>query len=121
MISQEKAGEMADNWLQAWNSRDIDQIMAHYADGIEFISPFIKALLSKHDCKIKGKPALKAYFLQGLAKYPSLNFQIINVLPGVGSFTLIYKSVNNLLAAEVMEVDTNGKVVRVLAHYSEHD
>lgn len=117
MITQKQADEMAESWLQAWNSHDIKQIMAHYADTIEFTSPFVKALLNKPDGKINGKSALEAYFLQGLVKYPELSFQLLHALPGIASFTLVYKSVNDLLAAEVMEINAEGKVIRVQAHY----
>lgn len=117
MISEKQGHEMADSWLRAWNSHDIEQIMAHYADTIEFTSPFVTALLNKPDGKIKGKSVLEAYFLQGLAKYPELNFKLLHVLPGVASLTLVYISVHDLVAAEVMEVNAEGKVINVLAHY----
>lgn len=117
MISEKQGHEMADSWLRAWNSHDIKQIMAHYADTIEFTSPFVTALLNKPDGKIKGKSVLEAYFLQGLAKYPELNFKLLHVLPGVASLTLVYISVHDLVAAEVMEVNAEGKVINVLAHY----
>jgi predicted solute-binding protein len=48
-----------------------------------------------------------------------LNFELLQVLPGMTSITLLYKSVNNLLAAEVMEINSEGKIYSVLAHYSE--
>lgn len=118
MISQPQADEMAASWLSAWNSHDIDKIMAHYAEDIEFYSPFVKVLLNRPDGKIGGKPELEAYFLQALAKYPALKFQLLYVLPGVASFTLVYKSVNQLLAAETMEIDAVGRVFRVMAHYT---
>jgi hypothetical protein len=37
---------------------------------------------------------------------------------GVRSFTVYYQIVNNLMAAEVMEVNDHDKIVRVLAHYA---
>lgn len=117
MITQAHADQLAASWLHAWNKHDIKRIMAHYADGIEFSSPFVKVLLNQSDGKINGKPALESYFLRGLAKYPALKFQLLHVLPGMASFVLIYNSVNNLLAAEMMEIDADGLVSRVLAHY----
>jgi hypothetical protein len=119
MLNQQSADEIANHWINAWNSRDIMQIMAHYADNIEFTSPFINTLTLCTEGKIYGKPALQAYFLKGLANFPELNFELLQALPGMTSVTLLYKSINNLLAAEVMEIDSEGKIYSVLAHYSE--
>jgi len=117
MLTQPQADKLADAWLQAWNSRDLARIMEHYADAIEFRSPFIVKLMDIADGSLHGKPALAAYFAQGLAKFPELHFTLLQVLPGVGSVTLLYRSVNDLLAAEVMEIDAAGKICRVMAHY----
>lgn len=92
--------------------------MAHYAENIEFISPFVVKLLNLPEGKIQGKMALRNYFGKGLEKYPDLEFKLIRVFPGIRSFTIFYKSVNNLLAAEVMELDSEGRAIRVLAHYT---
>ena len=93
--------------------------MTHYAENIEFYSPFIITLTNSSEGRIYGKSALQAYFLKGLANYPDLNFELLQVLPGITSITLLYKSINNLLAAEVMEIDSEGRINKVLAHYSE--
>ncbi len=119
MLNQQRADEIAYHWINAWNSRDIMQIMAHYAENIEFSSPLISSLTNCSEGKIIGKPALQTYFLKGLANFPELNFELLQALPGMTSVTLLYKSINNLLAAEVMEINSEGKIYSVLAHYSE--
>ena len=121
MLNQQSADEIAIHWINAWNSRDIMQIMAHYADNIEFTSPFIRTLTDCSEGKIYGKSNLQAYFLKGLAKFPELHFELFQALPELTSVTLLYTSINNLLAAEVMEIDSEGKIYNVLAHYSETD
>ncbi len=117
MFTQQQADTLAAAWLQAWNNRNLTQIMAHYADEIEFRSPFVVSLLQRPDGRLLGKPAVEAYFAQGLAKFPELHFTLLQVLPGVDSVTLLYRSVNDLLAAETMEIDAAGKICRVMAHY----
>lgn len=121
LISPSQAEALAESWLAAWNAHDIEMIMAHYAENVEFESPFVTALLNKANGKINGKAELEAYFLRGLANYPTLHFQLLYVLSGVASVTLVYKSVNHLLAAEVMEIDSGGQVFRVMAHYRPFD
>jgi hypothetical protein len=53
-----------------------------------------------------------------LRAYPTLRFDFIRLYSGVRSCVLEYDGVNGLRTAEVMEFDEQGKVRRVLAHYS---
>ncbi len=55
--------------------------------------------------------------MKGLEAYPDLKFELYQVLTGINSITLYYKTVNDMLAAEVMEIDSDGKIARVIAHY----
>jgi len=118
MLTREKADQLATEWLESWNSHDLDRIMQHYGDEIEFISPFVITLLNDPTGTVRGIEALRNYFSKGLAKYPELEFHLHKILVGLRSFTVYYESVNSLMAAEVMEVNDQDKIVRVLAHYA---
>ncbi len=117
-LDREKAEDLAREWVEAWNSHDLDRILAHYADSIEFASPFVAAIAGVASGKLRGKAALRDYFAKGLARYPSLHFRLLSVLAGVRSVTVCYESVNDLDGAEVMELDGEGRVVRVQCHYA---
>jgi predicted ester cyclase len=117
MITQQKAHQIAREWIEGWNSHDLDAIVSHYADGVEFTSPFVVKLLNNPSGTIKGKEALRSYFERALAAYPDLKFDLIQVLTGVDSVTVYYRSVNEMMAAEVMALNSNGEIVRVMAHY----
>ena len=117
-MNEETAKQFAAEWLDAWNSHDLDRILAHYADNIEFYSPFVAKALGEPSGKVSGKDHLGAYFARALAAYPELHFDLFTVLVGVKSVTLHYRSVNRLIAAEVMLFDDRGKVATVLAHYA---
>lgn len=119
MIDQEKAHLIAKDWIESWNSHDIDSIMSHYSEDIEFTSPFVIKLIGDENGIIAGKEQLREYFLKGLSAYPDLKFELLNVLLGVQSITLYYISVNNLRAAEVMHINSEGEISKVTAHYSE--
>ena len=110
--------EFAKDWINAWNGHQIDAIISHYAEDVEFTSPFIVRLLNNPSGTIYGLTNLKAYFLKGLEAYPDLRFELIEVLGGVNSVTLYYHSVNNLMSAEVMVLNEKGKISNVLAHYN---
>lgn len=52
-----------------------------------------------------------------LDKYPSLTFRLHAVFRGIDSVTLVYESVNGLLAAKTMMLNQHNQVSRVLAQY----
>ncbi|MBD2580668.1 nuclear transport factor 2 family protein [Oscillatoria sp. FACHB-1406] len=110
---------LAEQWFDAWNRHDLEAILSHYEENIEFSSPFIVKLLDNPSGTIYGKAALRDYFSKGLVAYPDLHFEPIQVLSGVNSLVLYYRSVNNLLAAEYMETSDRGLVCKVSAHYSQ--
>ena len=103
-ITQEQCDKFAQEWLAAWNSRSIDAIMHHYADSIVFSSPFAIAIAPASAGLIKVKEQLRNYFSAALAKYPDLHFELFQVLVGVSSVVLYYKSVKDLYAAETMVI-----------------
>lgn len=110
--------DFADEWIQSWNSHDLETIMSHYSEKLEFSSPVIQQMGVNENGFIITKNDLKDYFKKALQKYPELKFELLHILKGVSSFVLFYKSINNMYAAEYMELDKNGKVTRVKAHYA---
>ena len=120
MISQDNAQELADKWIESWNSHNIDNIISQYSDDVIFTSPFVAKLLGDESGTISGKKALKSLFTKALEEYPDLKFELHDVLIGVNSLTLLYKSVNELLAAAVITLDSEGKIVKSILHFSIH-
>jgi len=118
MVTAEKSRHIAQAWIESWNSHDLDSIMSHYSDDVEFTSPFVIRLLGDETGAIEGKDCIRSYFKKGLDTYPHLKFELIKVLSGVNSVTLFYKSVNGMLAAEVMILDQENKICKVIAHYT---
>jgi len=113
----------AQDWIDAWNSHDLDRIMANYNDDVELVSPIAIKLTGRRDGTVRGKAMLREYFARGLEAYPALRFDFIRLYPGVRSCVVEYHSINGWMSAEVMEFDAKGKISRVLAHYAvpEHD
>lgn len=109
----------AQEWIAAWNAHDLERIVAHYAEDVELISPFVARLTDRTQSVVRGKTALRDYFARGLQAYPTLRFDFIRLYSGVRSCVLEYRSVNGLCSAETMEFDEHGRIRRVLAHYTE--
>lgn len=104
-------------WYSSWNSHDIDSILSHYTEDVEFESPFVEHM-GNDSGAIHGKAELRSYFTRTLTANPTLTFEPLIVFAGMSSITLMYRSLENLLAAETMEFDSVGRVRRVLAHYT---
>jgi ketosteroid isomerase-like protein len=117
VISAEQAASFAEEWYAAWNSHDLDAILSHYSDEIEFSSPFVAALNDDPSGVVRGKADLRAYFARGLKRFPELRFEPLETFAGVDSVTLVYVSVEGRRAAEVMTLGADNRVVRVEAHY----
>ena len=117
MVTSAETHAFARHWIEAWNDHDLERILAHYADDVVFSSPFIQTIGASPSGAIVGTQALRAYFKAALARYPALTFRLHAVFRGIDSVTLLYESVNGLLAAETMVLNQQHQVSRVLAQY----
>ena len=119
MIDSAWANEFATEWIAAWNSHDLDRILAHYTDDFEMISPLIIQRGLEASGTLKGKAAIRAYWQMGLAARPPLKFELVQTLTGVDSITLYYRRHTGKMAAEVLIFNADGLVVKGIAHYGE--
>lgn len=110
--------KFAADWIEAWNSHDLDRILEHYTDDVEVTTPMIKVALGIDDGTLKGQDAARSYWKAALEKVPDLHFELVAATQGVDSIALYYKSVMGKMAIEVMYFDDNGMVSKVVAHYT---
>ena len=59
-MTEADAQRFAVEWIEAWNSRDLDRILNHYADEVEVTSPFVETVFGPGKKTIKGKLAYQA-------------------------------------------------------------
>jgi len=118
MLTETKARKFAKEWIEAWNAHDLDAILDHYAAGVSLTSPVAARLLNDPAGKVVGIGALREYFKKGLDVYPELSFELLDVLWGVSSIVLYYRNQVGTKSGEFMELDSDGKVVRVVANYN---
>jgi ketosteroid isomerase-like protein len=112
MISDAFARE----WVQAWNRRDLESLLACYADDVEFTSPLAAKLLGDASGTVHGKANLREYFARALAAFPGdLGLELLGVYEGVDSI-VVHFQVRGRNGAEVMEMNREGVVRRALAH-----
>ncbi len=119
MISAAQAEKFAREWVEAWNSHDLERILSHYADDFEKTSPFIAGLMNEPSGTLKGKDKVGAYWGKALQRMPELHFDLIEVLASVNSIAIYYHAVLGKRAVELLFFDDHGKVRRGIAHYSD--
>jgi hypothetical protein len=109
----------AEDWVDAWNSHDLERILAHYDDEVLLVSPIALKLLNG-DGTVRGKAALRDYFLRGLETFPDLRFDLIDTLWGTETIVVYYISnVRGSKTVEVMLLNSAGKIRRVWANYDQ--
>jgi ketosteroid isomerase-like protein len=116
-LTFDQAEEFAEEWLAAWNSHDLERILSHYEDDFEMSSPVIIQTMGEASGKLKGKEHISRYWRKALDRYPELHFDMLHVLLGSESVTILYKGVRGL-SAEVFHFSASGKVASAYAHYS---
>jgi hypothetical protein len=110
--------KFANEWINSWNSHDIDGICSHYSDDFEITTPMIKVALGIDSGSLKGKGKVREYWLAALKKAPDLQFKLLDVAQSINSIAVYYKAVMNKMAIEVMFFDASGKVSKALVHYN---
>ena len=111
------AQAFAKEWIDAWNSHDLERILTHYDDAVILTSP-VALNIQSGDGNVRGKEALRAYFQRGLQAYSNLRFDFIEVLWGIETIVISYvNNVRGTKSAEVMLFNTTGRVSRVWANY----
>jgi len=107
----------AQEWIQAWNSHDLDRIMSHCSDDVSITTPMIRTALGRDTGTLRGWDRVRVYWEAALKKAPDLHFELIDVVAGIDSIAVYYRSVPETRAIEVMFFDGYGKVRWAVAHY----
>ncbi|MEZ5571517.1 MAG: nuclear transport factor 2 family protein [Halioglobus sp.] len=116
-MDSEKANRFAEEWIAAWNSHDLHEILSHYEDDFEMSSPVIVQTMGEPSGTLKGKELISIYWEKALVRYPELHFELLHVLTGANSVVVIYNGVRGL-SAEVFCFSETGKVSSAYAHYT---
>jgi len=113
MDAQQNEG-FAKGWIQAWNRRDLEAVLSHYTEDIEFQSPLVVNLLGETSGTVRGKQNLREYFRKALAAFPGdIELELLGVYQGMNSL-LIHFQAKGRSAVEVMELNQEGKIRRAL-------
>ena len=110
--------EFATEWVEAWNSHDLNRVLSHYDEDVVLTSPRIRLILGKEDGTISGKAALRDYMGLALKRVPDLRFTLDRVFSGVNAVVLEFHTNDGRHGAEFMEFGPHGLISRVSANYA---
>ena len=116
-IDRAFAREFATEWVAAWNSGDLERILAHYVDDFEMSSPLIAERGFSTAGVLRGKAAIRPYWSAGLAASPPIRFELIDAYAGVNTIAIHYSSVARKCVVEGIERDEQRRAVRGSACY----
>jgi len=116
MMARHFAFKFSEEWIAAWNSHNLDEILSHYTDDFVFESPFALQRVPSSKGILKGKEAIRAYWKMGLEAIPDLFFEVNGVFVGISGLTIYYiNRATQRKAAEVFFFNEQGKVNRSYA------
>jgi ketosteroid isomerase-like protein len=107
--------QFASNWADAWNRRAIEDVLAHFHDEIEFTSPTAMAVTGA--ATVRGKGALRDYWVRAMSKIDSIRFTVDRVLwdKARRELAIVYTAEINGAARKVSEnfvFDSRDQVIR---------
>jgi ketosteroid isomerase-like protein len=110
MRSNNGPNDLASEWREAFNSHDLDRILALYSDDIVFKSPRVRTISGVESGVLEGKSAVRDYWRRLLERRPNLECVVGHVFVGVDSVALEYRFPSGLHGIEFMTVGSDGLV-----------
>ena len=92
----------AEQWISAWNARDVEAVLALYAEDVLFTSPTARRVVPESGGTVQGKQALRSYWTQALEGNRDLHFELVGVYHGVDTIVLHYRNQLGGLVNEVL-------------------
>jgi len=110
----------AADWIANWNRRDVEAVLAHFAEEAEFTSPLARTFAGRS--VLRGKAELETYWRAGLERIKILQFILDRAFWDERRRVLVVLYDANLngerkRACEVMTFNAEGRQVRGEAMY----
>jgi len=116
-LTAAQARLLAEEWIAAWNSHELDAIMALYGADVVFQTPTIIDTLGIPDGCVRGSEQLREHFARGLARLPDLRFDLEAVYTGVRAIAITYRWAAGTPVCELHEYGDGELIERVQALY----
>ena len=108
------------DWIAAWNSHDLERVLALYDEDSEMTSDKIPALGFDPSGTMRGKDKLRAYWGAALKKRPNLHFELIDTYVSPDSLVVFYQNELGGKVCEYLRVNDAGKIRQGSANHLAH-
>jgi ketosteroid isomerase-like protein len=92
----------AEQWIATWNARDVEAVLADYADDVVFTSPTAARVIPESGGTVEGKDALRRYWSRALQAAPESHFELLGVYAGIDTLVIHYRNHLGGLVNEVL-------------------
>ena len=93
-------------WLEGWNTRQLDRVMAHYAEDATFQSPTVLLRVPGGDGIVRGRAAIRELYEKSLAAFPALRFELVDVIERESGVMVLHRKHNVFAAHAGLTVET---------------
>jgi ketosteroid isomerase-like protein len=107
-------------WIDAWNSHDLERILALYSDDSEMTSDKIPLLGLDPTGTLRGKDRLRQYWSKGLQLTPNLHFTLIDVYVSPDSLVVFHENDRGAKICEYLRLNADGKIRQASANHLAH-
>ena len=107
-------------WIPAWNSHDLERVLALYAEDSEMTSDKIPALGFDASGTLRGKASLRAYWGKALGLFPNLHFDLIDTYVSPDSIVVFYQNERRARIGEYLRLNAAGKIIQGSANHLAH-
>jgi steroid delta-isomerase len=119
-MTYESMMAFAEDWIAAWNRRDIEAVLAHFADDAQFVSPVARNFVGRS--LLRNKQELADYWRAGLDRISVLEFRLDHATwdERCRELNVVYEANLNgerKRACELMRFDASGRQIRGEALY----
>ena len=107
-------------WIAAWNSHDLERVLAMYAEDSEMTSDRIPALGFDASGTLRGKERIRAYWGMALQRLPNLHFDLIDLYVSPDSVIVFYQNDRGAKICEYLRLDAEGNIRQGSANHLVH-
>lgn len=107
-------------WIEAWNTGDLERVLALYDEAAVMTSDRIPAMGFDASGTVRGKDALRAYWGKALGLLPELHFTLIDVFVSPDSVVVFYANERGKKICEYLRVNAAGLIVQGSANHLPH-
>jgi ketosteroid isomerase-like protein len=117
MGTDKELRSLVEDWIEAWNSKDLDRVMQHYASSVVFEANTVVRRWNRSDGILHGVDELREHFRMGLEIAPALHFELEEVFTAPSGYAALYRRDNGNRVLDVVELNESWKAAAVKAFY----